>query len=70
MSQIDSEMLSQMQTEVFALIEAWGDRGIDPGEAAMVVAANAHMVLARLGFSLGQLVSVISDGWRKSNGKL
>ena len=70
MSDLNSDTLIQCQDEVLALVTAWADRGIAPDEAAMVLAANAHMVLARLGFSLGQIVSVMTDGWRKSNGKL
>jgi hypothetical protein len=67
---LNSEALGQLQDEVIALVSAWADRGISPEEAAMVVAANAHMMLAKFGFSLGQIVAVMADGWRKSNGKL
>jgi hypothetical protein len=67
---LNSEMLVQMQGEVIDLVTAWADRGIPPDEAAMVLAANTHMILMELNFTLGQIVSVLAAHWRKSNGKL
>lgn len=70
MNEINSESLLQMQDEVVGLVTAWADRGIGPQEAAMILAANTHMILGELGFSLGQIVTVLVKGWEKKNGKL
>lgn len=67
---LDSESMGQMQNEVFALVAAWEDRGVLPDEAAMILTANAHLILSKLGFSLGQVVTLMADGWKKTNGKL
>lgn len=67
---INSEQLAQLQEEVFALMTAWIDRGVSPEESVMVLAGTTHLTLAKLGFSLGQVVSLLTDGWRKTNGKL
>lgn len=70
MTRVNSETLEQLQDEAFALMKAWEDRGLDLGEAAMVLAATSHAALAELGFSLGQLIDVMVQGWKHNNGKL
>lgn len=67
---INSDTLKQMQDEVLALITAWADRGISADESAMILAGTVHSTLAQLGYSLGQIVALLADGWRKTNGKL
>lgn len=67
---LSAETVKQLQTELIALVEAWADRGIAPSESAMIIVANGHMLLAKLGFSLGQIVSLLSDSWRSNNGRI
>lgn len=66
----DKELVRQLQDEVLALVTAWADRGVSPAESAMILTSNGHAILAKLGFSLGELVSLMTDGWKRNNGKL
>lgn len=66
----DEELAARLQEEAIALITAWVDRGVTPQEATMVLAGLSHMLLAKLGFSLGTVTTMLSDGWRRQNGKL
>lgn len=61
--------ITQMQEEAYALIGAWMDRGVSPTESAMILAAVANSVLAKMGISLSDYTKVVTDGWTKSNGK-
>ncbi len=59
-----------LQNEVMSLISGWADRGVSPKESAMVLAGMSHALLAKLGFTLGELIPKLVDGWRGHNGKL
>jgi hypothetical protein len=69
MSEMTSAEIEQMQEEAYALIGAWMDRGFRPTQAAMVLAATANSVLAKMGISLDEYIEVVTDGWTKNNGK-
>lgn len=64
------ETVEQLQDEVVSLITAWADRGVSPSESAMVLAGLSNMLLAKLGYSLGEFIVIVADGWRRNNGKL
>jgi hypothetical protein len=68
--ELSSDDIEKYQGEVIALITAWVDRGLSPGESAMIISAVAHAALAKCGFTLGQLIKVVVDGWEQHNGKL
>ena len=70
MDKINSETMSQLQDEIFGMLEAWRDRGIGAEESVIILTGTAHSTLAGLGYSLGQIVTLLVNGWQKNDGKL
>jgi hypothetical protein len=66
----ETNNVKELQGEVMALVTAWADRGIPPSDSAIVLAGMGHSLLSKLGFTLGQVVSLIAEGWKRGNGKL
>lgn len=67
----DRTVVDQMQDELMALIKAWADRGISPGDSAQLLAATSHVMLVKLtDCSLGQLIALIVKQWEKHDGRL
>lgn len=64
------KLVPQLQEEIVALITAWADRGISPSESAQVLSGFSHMLLAKLGYSLGEVTRVLAKSWENHNGKL
>lgn len=62
--------VAQLQDDIVALVTAWADRGIAPSESAMVLAGMSHTMLAKLGYSLGEVTTLLAEGWKRHNGKL
>lgn len=60
----------QLQDEIMSLVGGWADRGIAPSESAMILSGMAHTMLAKLGYSLGEVVTLLAEGWKRHNGKL
>lgn len=66
----DEAVRQQMQNEVCALLAAWGDRGVTPGEGVNFLMATAHLLTCTFGGSLGQVVFLAAKQWEKFGGRL
>lgn len=70
MTEINPETMNQLQDEIFGLLEAWRDRGIGADEGIVILAGTVHSTLANLGYSLGEIVTLLVNGWQKNDGKI
>ncbi len=66
----DPAVVSALQDEIIAMVKAWADRGIPPSDSAQFIAATGHVMLARFGSTLGQVIVLLAEQWTKHGGTL